>query len=309
MSKTFLIFALTAGLAVMAAAPQVVYDAPGVTVDLGSAGVMHRTGVAYPAAALKQGVQGTVVVELKLDANGNVADARVVSGPDELRNAALQSVLQWHFMKNLAGSSRQVSISFRVPEAAAQTPAMAAPQPPWVGHTVKAINVFGLSDESRAALLSQLPVHEGVTLSVDSLQAVTRAAKEFDEHLSVGVMSTGTNDVTLEITPPGAVRTGASLDTKRIIVGSGPQASKLLSQPRPVYPPEAKAAHTQGVVKLRAIIAKDGTIQNLELISGEPVLAQAAIDAVKQWVYQPTLLNGQPVEVVTQIDVNFTLAQ
>ena len=116
MSKKRLIFALAAGLAILTAAPEVVNDAPGVTVDLGGAAVMHRTGVPYPAAALKQGVQGTVVVELKLDANGNVADARIVSGPDELRNAALQSVLQWHLMKNLAGSSRQVSISFRVPE-------------------------------------------------------------------------------------------------------------------------------------------------------------------------------------------------
>ena len=84
MSKKRLIFALAAGLAVLAAAPEVVNDSPGVTVDLGGAAVMHRTGVPYPAAALKQGVQGTVVVELKLDANGNVADARVVSGPDEL---------------------------------------------------------------------------------------------------------------------------------------------------------------------------------------------------------------------------------
>ena len=62
-------------------------------------------------------------------------------------------------------------------------------------------------------------------------------------------------------------------------------------------------------MKLRAIIGKDGTIQNLEVISGEPVLAQSALDAVKQWVYQPTLLNGEPVEVMTQIDVNYTLSQ
>jgi len=56
-------------------------------------------------------------------------------------------------------------------------------------------------------------------------------------------------------------------------------------------------------VKLSAVIAKDGTIQNLEVIEGHPLLAQSALDAVRQWVYQPTLLNGQPVEVVTEIDV------
>jgi protein TonB len=61
-------------------------------------------------------------------------------------------------------------------------------------------------------------------------------------------------------------------------------------------------------VKFTAIIGKDGTIQNLTLVSGHPLLVQSAQDAVKQWVYQPTLLNGEPVEVVTEIDVNFTLS-
>ena len=62
-------------------------------------------------------------------------------------------------------------------------------------------------------------------------------------------------------------------------------------------------------MKLTAIIAKDGTIQNLEVIEGHPLLIPSALDAVRQWVYQPTLLNGQPVEVMTEIDVNYTLAQ
>ena len=62
-------------------------------------------------------------------------------------------------------------------------------------------------------------------------------------------------------------------------------------------------------VKFTAIISKDGTIQQLQLVSGHPLLVQAAQDAVKQWLYKPTLLNGEPVEVVTQIDVNFTLSQ
>ena len=62
-------------------------------------------------------------------------------------------------------------------------------------------------------------------------------------------------------------------------------------------------------MKLNATIAKDGTIQHLEVISGHPLLIMAAMEAVKQWVYQPTLLNGQPVEVMTEVDVNFTLSQ
>jgi periplasmic protein TonB len=96
---------------------------------------------------------------------------------------------------------------------------------------------------------------------------------------------------------------------QRIRVGGNVQAAKLVRQPKPVYPQLAKQARIQGVVKFTAVIGKDGTIQNLQLVSGHPLLVQAAQDAVKQWVYQPTQLNGEPVEVITQIDVNFTLSQ
>jgi len=92
-------------------------------------------------------------------------------------------------------------------------------------------------------------------------------------------------------------------------VGGNVQQQKLVQQPRPVYPPLAKEARISGVVRLNAIIGKDGTVQDLTIASGHPLLVPAAMEAVKQWVYQPTLLNGQAVEVVTQIEVNFTLSQ
>ena len=86
------------------------------------------------------------------------------------------------------------------------------------------------------------------------------------------------------------------------------QRANLVRQVRPVYPPLARQARIQGTVKLTAIIAKDGTIQKLEVLGGHPLLIPSALAAVKQWRYRPTLLNGQPVEVVTQVDVNFTLS-
>lgn len=95
---------------------------------------------------------------------------------------------------------------------------------------------------------------------------------------------------------------------KRIRVGGSVQRANLIRQVRPVYPPLARQARIQGTVKLTAIIAKDGTIQKLEVLSGHPLLIPSALSAVKQWRYRPTLLNGQPVEVVTQVDVNFTLS-
>jgi len=95
----------------------------------------------------------------------------------------------------------------------------------------------------------------------------------------------------------------------RIRVGGNVAAASLIRQPKPVYPPLAKQARIQGVVRLNAIIGKDGTIQNLTVASGHPLLVPAAMEAVKQWLYKPTLLNGEPVEVVTTVDVNFTLSQ
>jgi TonB family protein len=93
----------------------------------------------------------------------------------------------------------------------------------------------------------------------------------------------------------------------RIKVGGNVQAASLISHPAPVYPAEAKAAGLAGKVSLQALIGPDGHVETLNVLSGDPILADAAQQAVKQWVYKPTLLNGKPVEVVTTIEVNFTL--
>lgn len=81
----------------------------------------------------------------------------------------------------------------------------------------------------------------------------------------------------------------------------------LLHQVKPQYLAPAKLARIEGRVALQAVIGKDGTIENLHVISGHPLLVAAAIDAVKQWRYKPYFLNGEPVEVETQIVVNFVL--
>jgi protein TonB len=96
---------------------------------------------------------------------------------------------------------------------------------------------------------------------------------------------------------------------QRIKIGGNVQGAKIIRKPPPVYPQLAKSARVSGVVHLAAIIAKDGTIQELHSLGGPALLIQAAMDAVKQWVYQPTMLNGEPVQVETTIDVNFTLNQ
>jgi len=94
---------------------------------------------------------------------------------------------------------------------------------------------------------------------------------------------------------------------ERVRVSQGVTKGLLTNRVEPTYPPVARAARIHGEVVLTAIIDKDGNIENLQLLSGHPMLAPAAIDAVKQWRYKPYLLNGQPVEVETTITVNFEL--
>jgi len=96
---------------------------------------------------------------------------------------------------------------------------------------------------------------------------------------------------------------------KRVTVGGNVQAARLVNKVQPLYPPLARQTRISGTVKLHAIIGKDGSVQQLAMVSGHPLLVQAALDAVRQWRYQPTLLNGEPVEVDTEIDVIFSLAQ
>jgi periplasmic protein TonB len=94
----------------------------------------------------------------------------------------------------------------------------------------------------------------------------------------------------------------------RIRVSQGVSQGLLIHQVRPTYPALARQARIQGTVVLQAVIGKDGSIQNLKVVSGHPMLAPAALEAVKQWRYKPYYLNGEPVEVDTTINVNFTLA-
>src|SRR6202789_3299525 len=95
---------------------------------------------------------------------------------------------------------------------------------------------------------------------------------------------------------------------QRVRVSQGVTQGLLIRKVQPNYPPLARQARIQGSVLLQAEISKDGSIENLHLLSGHPMLAPAAIEAVKQWKYKPYILNGEPVEVETQITVNFTLS-
>ena len=94
---------------------------------------------------------------------------------------------------------------------------------------------------------------------------------------------------------------------QRVRVSRGVEAGLVVKKVPPVYPPDAKAQHIQGTVVVQVIVDKQGNVANLAVASGDPQLASAAIEAVRQWKYKPYLLNQVPVEVETEVQVNFTL--
>jgi len=100
---------------------------------------------------------------------------------------------------------------------------------------------------------------------------------------------------------------GGMNPTQAIRIGGNVQAQNILHKVNPEYPEEARQARIQGTVRFQATIGQDGHIQNLQLESGHPIFVRSATEAVQQWTYRPTLLNGSPVAVATTIDVNYTL--
>jgi protein TonB len=126
-----------------------------------------------------------------------------------------------------------------------------------------------------------------------------------DVEPSASTNGTPLTDLINRAVPPPPTPVGQK--TQRIRVGGSVQAASIINRVMPQYPAIAKTAHVSGTIVLHAIIAKDGTVQELTYISGPPLLIKAAMDAVREWRYRPTMLNGEPVEVETTIDMVFNL--
>lgn len=108
---------------------------------------------------------------------------------------------------------------------------------------------------------------------------------------------------------PAAAQSPDDNGSKVPHIKAGVMAGQVVTKVAPVYPPDAKAAKVEGEVVLKAIIAKDGTVRDLSVVSGPEELQHSALDAVHQWVYKPYLLNGQPTEVETTITIHYALAK
>jgi TonB family protein len=307
-----------------------VADGPGVVVEPG-AKILHRSPVFFPSGVT---TTGTVVVESSVSAKGEVTDARVVSGPEELRNAALSSILNWHFSPDGLPPTVQTSIRFETaPRASAASTVRASAPPVQSNLTVRVIDMSELSDELADKVRASLPVRVGDQFSNEDLARVRAALKEVDGHLTIAIRTNAPDAfLTIMLRPselrgvvgvPGllmqegrVVSTPAPADfpaaadgMQRIRVGGNVESNNLTRKVTPLYPPLAKQARIQGTVRFNALIGADGSVLSLQLVEGHPLLVPSAQQAVSQWLYKPTLLNGTAVEVVTQIDVNYTLSQ
>lgn len=263
--------------------------------------VVLRKAAIYPLAAKQKKIEGTVVVEATLADDGSVADARVLSGPQELRRAALESVLQWQFKSGATQTVARVDINFTL----GANPALnlgPANQPP----TLAALNIQDASPEVAETLRARLASLRGQPLPPGTTAQISEMVRAVAPNLGTSFSTNADGQTTLTISdvtpsfPKG--------DEPRIRVGGNVQSAKLLYKVTPRYPPLAKQARVQGTVRFAALLGKDGRVQGLFAESGHPLLVDAAMQAVREWTYQTTLLNGNPVEVLTAIDVNFTLA-
>jgi TonB family protein len=209
--------------------------------------LVKRVDPVYPPEAREQHIQGVVVLNVVIDREGNVSDAKLISGHPVLAPAAIEAVKQWKYKPYLLNGrpiamETQVSVDFRL-------------EP-------KIIRMIP------APIASERTTGDGI----------------------------------------GTTMARNAADAQRVRVSQTVSQGLVVKRVYPRYPPEARKEHVQGTVVLMVLISREGDVSEVKLISGDPILAPAAIDAVKQWKYKPYLLDGRPVEVETTVQINFTLS-
>jgi TonB family protein len=164
---------------------------------------------------------------------------------------------------------------------------------------VKAIEFVAVGDEVEQDLRKLLPIHEGDIARDSDLVRIAQTIRIFDKTLAFAVgwePADGSREARVRISGVGGSRPAVYY-----------QSPQLKSRVEPVYPPGARSEHVQGTVRLGITIGADGTVRNPEVRSGPTLLAESAIAAVKQWVYDPALANGEPTEGRASVDVEFHL--
>ncbi len=230
--------------------------------------IIKKVQPEYPQVARTARVQGDVVLKVSISRAGEVSQVTLISGHPLLAPAALDAVKQWKYKPYLLDGEP-------------------------------------LEVETQAVVAFRLDSSDGATGAAkpDASPAATGVVGDVPGGISSD--QGGTINGVSSSAPAAMPRVAAP---QRVRVSAGVSTGLLVKKVNAGYPPEARKARIQGTVVMHAIIDKAGDIETIELVSGDPALAPAAIEAVKQWKYKPYLLNGTPVVVDTQILVNFTLS-
>ena len=221
----------------------------------------------YPAIAKSAGVSGAVILEVTIGPDGHVTDTRILRSVPLLDQAAIDAVRQWVYQPMLLNG---------VPTSVIMTTT--------VTFTLDSSSSFAQSLDMAKMYYTQGRIDDAERML---MQARTALAQE---------------------------RTGGSLaaapappaDTP-LRVGGDIKEPRKVRDVKPVYPPDALAAGVQGVVILETVIGPDGTVRDARVLRSQPMLDQAALEAVRQWEFTPTLLNGVPVSVIMTVTVNFSM--
>jgi len=221
----------------------------------------------YPALARQARISGDVHLLVQIGTNGQPQRIEVISGHPLLVPTALDAVKQWVYAPIPAAGTIQLTVPFRIDG----------------GDAPLAMTPGQLQSARDQQLNQQLNgIVGGVPGGVPG-------------GVTGGVVGGVLNSVPSNPAP------------SRIRIGGAVQAANLISKVDPVYPEQARAAGIEGEVQVDVTIGEDGHVQSADPKDGNPLLATAAVEAVKQWVYRPTHLNGQPVTVITTVTVPFKL--
>jgi len=288
--------------------------------------VLKKLDPEYAEEARIAKLSGAAILKLVIGEDGNGRDIVVTQplglGLDE---KAVDSIKAWSFKPGVKDGAAvpvaaTIQVNFRLENAAAQ---------PW--HLTRALFTPSAGAVRPILLQAPYPADAGspdndsvrVSFEVDANGVPINfhglsAANPKLEAEAIGILSgwrfrPGTSNGKPVSTPAtfdfAHVTSTGPTDGSAISVGGAVAAGNLIDKTVPVYPREAKAARVQGTVYLQVHIGKDGHVVSAAVIGGDPMLTPAALEAVRQWLYRPTLMNGNPVEVNTQVDVNFTLSQ
>jgi len=232
--------------------------------------LVKKVAPIYPPLARQARIQGTVILRIVIDKSGNVFSVQLVSGHPMLSPAAMEAVRQWKYEPYLVnGEPVEVETNVQVN--------------------------FKLEGEPASANPPESAPGTGPGEVPGGIPGATPG-----QNVRFGVVGG-------VIAPATASDSSHPALPKRVRVSSGVSQGLLQRKVSPTYPPDARQQRIQGVVVLKVEIDKDGNVYDVELISGHPLLAPTAIDAVRLWKYKPYLLNGEPVAIETQVQVNFTL--